>query len=61
MKNLGICVTHLYWPVKMPDRDKFLIFNLGMWDVGKLCSAKYDYILPVSLTFDATFNTPCLS
>lgn len=33
----------------MKSYDKFLMFNLAMWDVGKLCSAKYDYILPVSV------------
>lgn len=42
----GINVTHLYWPVKMQNYDKFLMFNLSMWDVGKNCSEKYDYILP---------------
>jgi hypothetical protein len=45
----GIQITHLYWPVKMFKIEKFIMFNLSMWDVGKLASTKYDYILPVSL------------
>jgi hypothetical protein len=48
----GIHITHLYWPVKMLQIEKFIMFNLSMWDVGKLASSKYDYILPVSLLFD---------
>ncbi len=43
----GILVTHLYWPVKMFQVEKFVMFNLSVWDVGKLASTKYDYILPV--------------
>ena len=43
----GISITHLYWPIKMQSYDRFLMFNLSMWDVGKNCSEKYDYILPV--------------
>jgi hypothetical protein len=36
----------LYWPIKLYDSDKFLMANLAVWDVGKLCSTKYEYILP---------------
>ncbi len=43
----GIQITNLYWPVKMLKIEKFIMFNLSMWDVGKLASTKYDYILPV--------------
>lgn len=25
----GIQISHLYWPCKMADRDKFVMFNLG--------------------------------
>lgn len=46
--KIGIHITHLYWPVKMMNDDKFYMFNLAMWDVGKLASTKYEYILPVS-------------
>jgi len=42
----GISVTHFYWPVKVKTNVQFLMFNLAMWDVGKLCSLKYEYILP---------------
>ncbi|CAF0711664.1 unnamed protein product [Brachionus calyciflorus] len=42
----GIQITHLYWPVKMVDSDKFLMFNLAFWDMGKSASIKYEYIQP---------------
>ena len=42
----GIDITHLYWPVKIQNTDKLFVFNMAMWDVGKLASAKYEYILP---------------
>lgn len=44
----GISVTHLYWPVKMQNYDKFFMFNLALWDLGKTSSDKYQYILPSS-------------
>lgn len=44
----GISVTHLYWPVKVQNYDKFLMFNLALWDLGKNSSDKYQYILPSS-------------
>ena len=47
----GIQITHLYWPVKMVNYEKFLMFDLAMWDVGKQAISKYDYIIPVSLRF----------
>jgi hypothetical protein len=43
----GIEITHIYWPVKLVSGEKFFVFDLAMWDCGKLASAKYDYILPV--------------
>lgn len=52
----GIHITHLFWPVKMYQIEKFIMFNLSMWDVGKLASTKYDYILPVNLIKIMIFN-----
>ena len=31
----------------MVNAEKVYVFDLAMWDCGKLASAKYDYILPV--------------
>lgn len=42
----GIHITNIYWPVKLINVDKFIMFKLSFWDVGKACSTKYDYILP---------------
>ena len=42
----GIHITQLYWPIKLINIEKFIMFNLNIWDVGKLCSTKYDYIIP---------------
>jgi GTPase SAR1 family protein len=51
----GIQITHVYWPVKMANFEKFLMFDLAMWDVGKQAITKYDYIIPVSL-FSNSFS-----
>lgn len=50
----GIHVNNLYWPVKIKSVDRFLMFKLSIWDVGKVCSMKYDYIMPVG-TFKLIF------
>ena len=42
----GIHITHLYWPIKLVNIEKFIMFNLAVWDVGRLYSTKYDYIIP---------------
>ena len=42
----GIHITHLYWPIKLVNIEKFIMFNLSIWDVGRLYSTKYDYIIP---------------
>jgi GTPase SAR1 family protein len=42
----GIHITNVYWPIKLVNIEKFIMFNLAFWDVGKLCSTKYDYIIP---------------
>jgi GTPase SAR1 family protein len=44
----GIEITHIYWPVRLVNSDEFFVFDLAMWDCGKLASAKYDYIERVS-------------
>ena len=56
VETSGIHITHLFWPVKMYQIEKFIMFNLSMWDVGKLASTKYDYILPVNLIKIIIFN-----
>ncbi len=47
-KYIGISVSRFYWPVKLANSEKFLMFNLAMWDAGKVSLTKYDYIEPVS-------------
>lgn len=33
----------------MVNSERFMMFNLAFWDVGKLASIKYDYIQPVRI------------
>jgi hypothetical protein len=46
----GIHVNNLFWPVKIKNVNWNLMFKLSIWDVGTVCSMRYDYIMPVGST-----------
>ncbi|CAH1239612.1 RSG1 [Branchiostoma lanceolatum] len=42
----GIQTTVLYWPAKLVQREKVIMFKLHFWDAGEQALKKFDHILP---------------
>ncbi|XP_074831717.1 ciliogenesis and planar polarity effector 2 isoform X3 [Carettochelys insculpta] len=45
-KFFGIQTTMVYWPAKLRDSGRALIFRLHFWDCGEAALRKFDHILP---------------
>ena len=43
----GVRVTNVYWPAKVANEQRVLVFNLELWDSGEAATKKYNHILPV--------------
>ena len=46
---LGIQTTTCYWPVKVTDLNKVVLFKLQFYDAGEGAIKKFDHILSVSI------------
>lgn len=44
----GIQTTTLYWPGKIKQLNRSVIFQLQLWDAGETALKKFDHILSVS-------------
>uniref|UniRef100_A0A6I8NVW6 Ciliogenesis and planar polarity effector 2 n=1 Tax=Ornithorhynchus anatinus TaxID=9258 RepID=A0A6I8NVW6_ORNAN len=42
----GIQMTVVYWPAKLQDSNRILIFRFEFWDCGEAALKKFDHILP---------------
>ncbi|XP_064643123.1 ciliogenesis and planar polarity effector 2-like isoform X2 [Lineus longissimus] len=42
----GIQVTEIYWPAKVVEYNKVVMFELEIWDAGENSMKKFDHILP---------------
>ncbi|KAH1175615.1 hypothetical protein KIL84_022140 [Mauremys mutica] len=47
-ETTGIQLTTVYWPAKLRDSGRALIFRFHFWDCGEAALKKFDHILPVS-------------
>ena len=45
---VGIQTTTCYWPVKVTDLNKVVLFKLQFYDAGEAAIKKFDHILSVS-------------
>lgn len=45
-ETAGIQTSTCYWPVKVIDLNKVMLFQLQFWDTGEGACKKYDHILP---------------
>lgn len=45
----GIQISNAYWPAKIIESEKVVLFNLAFWDAGEDALKNYDYILEVNL------------
>ena len=45
----GIATSVLYWPAKIADINKVVMFRLQLWDAGETTIKKFHHILPVSI------------
>ena len=43
----GLQTWDVYWPAKMMDIDKIVMFHLQFWDAGENSLKKFDHIMPV--------------
>ena len=43
----GLQTWDVYWPAKMMDIDKIVMFHLQLWDAGENSLKKFDHIMPV--------------
>ena len=44
----GIQTTTCYWPVKVTDLNKVVLFKLQFYDAGEASIRKFDHVLSVS-------------
>jgi len=44
---LGIQTSTCYWPVKILDMNKVMLFKLQFWDAGESACKKFDHVLSV--------------
>ncbi|CAH1775570.1 unnamed protein product, partial [Owenia fusiformis] len=62
IETAGIQTYTVYWPAKLIEIDKVIMFQLQFWDAGENAIKKFDHILPackdrndaVLLTFSFT-------
>ncbi|XP_064353225.1 ciliogenesis and planar polarity effector 2 isoform X2 [Dromaius novaehollandiae] len=45
-ETLGIQATTVYWPAKVRDAGRPVLFQLDFWDCGETALKKFDHILP---------------
>ncbi|XP_041128977.1 ciliogenesis and planar polarity effector 2-like [Polyodon spathula] len=45
-ETIGIQTTVLYWPVKLRDNGRVLLFRFQLWDCGENALRKFDHLLP---------------
>ena len=45
----GIVTSVAYWPTKLVQSGKIVLFKLHFWDAGENAIKKFDHILPVSM------------
>ncbi|XP_067422322.1 ciliogenesis and planar polarity effector 2 [Emydura macquarii macquarii] len=45
-ETTGIQTTTVYWPAKLRDSGRALIFRFHFWDCGEAALKKFDHILP---------------
>ncbi|MGH0121141.1 UNVERIFIED_CONTAM: hypothetical protein FKN15_046386 [Acipenser sinensis] len=45
-KHFGIQTTVVYWPVKLRDNGRVLLFRFQLWDCGENALRKFDHLLP---------------
>ncbi|XP_053379514.1 ciliogenesis and planar polarity effector 2-like isoform X2 [Mercenaria mercenaria] len=45
-ETAGIQTSTCYWPVKVSDLNKVMLFRLQLWDTGDGACKKFDHILP---------------
>lgn len=55
----GIQTTVVYWPAKLRDSGRAVIFRLQFWDCGEAALRKFDHILPVSQTGQGLDQASC--
>ena len=51
MVTAGIQTSTVYWPAKMADIDKIVMFQLQFWDAGENALKKFDHVMPVRIKF----------
>ena len=61
---LGIQTATVYWPAKVLDINRVIMFKLQFWDAGENALKKFDHILPVRLgiirtkTYNHFYSSP---
>nr|XP_014344013.1 PREDICTED: REM2- and Rab-like small GTPase 1 isoform X1 [Latimeria chalumnae] len=45
-ETTGIQTTVTYWPVKLRDSERVIMFRFQFWDCGEAALKKFDHILP---------------
>ncbi|MGH0125576.1 UNVERIFIED_CONTAM: hypothetical protein FKN15_023168 [Acipenser sinensis] len=48
-ETTGIQTTVVYWPVKLRDNGRVLLFRFQLWDCGENALRKFDHLLPVCI------------
>lgn len=49
ISKTGIQTQVVFWPAKLVDTGKIIMFRLQFWDAGDAALKKFDHILPVSI------------
>ena len=49
MSTSGIQTAITYWPAKIMNINKLVMFKIQFWDAGENALKKFDHILPVSM------------
>ena len=63
---IGVQTYTVYWPAKISEVNKVVLFKLQFWDAGENALKKFDYLLPVSFSLNCNiiilnrFNIYCL-
>ena len=48
ISRAGIQTSIVYWPAKIVDINRVVMFKLHFWDAGENALKKFDHVLPVS-------------
>ena len=48
ISHSGIQTSIVYWPAKIVDINRVVMFKLHFWDAGENALKKFDHVLPVS-------------